>query len=125
MRSAAAKSAIVRTALLRVVSTYGSWASAPSPRISCAVPLVASAASKIARHAVAKRRLRIETALAAQRLEPAQTDRNMADLVVVDARQDGGALGITGAVEAPRHLRRHIEPARLQHQRHDREACDD
>src|SRR6266498_2357989 len=78
--------------------------------------------AEMAPHTIVKRGCGIEAALTAQPFEPAHADRDMADLVLVDAPQHRRARRVIGAFEAQDHLRRHIEPARLQHQRHDREA---
>src|SRR5215472_10794914 len=43
----------------------------------------------------------------------------MTDLVAIDVPQDRGAMRIADALELSDHSRRHIEPARLEHERHD------
>jgi len=58
--------------------------------------------------------VRVEAALAAQALKPARANRHMADLVLVDAAENGGAPRIAGAFEATDYLERLLVPARLQ-----------
>ncbi len=73
-------------------------------------------------NSVAKGFLRDEATLPAQALEPAHPDRHVPDLLRVDMAQDRGARCVAGAFEPLGHPRRHVEPARLEHQRHDRET---
>src|SRR5712691_12268312 len=81
-------------------------------------------AAEIASDAVMKGGFGIEAALMAEPVEPAQADRDMTDLVAIDSGEDCGARAIAGAFETQHHLRRHIEPAGFENERHDREAGD-
>src|SRR5215472_16155731 len=76
-------------------------------------------ASEKAPDAILKNCLRHQAATAAESIEPAHPGGHMTDLVVIDPPQDRGALRITDALELSDHSRRHIEPARLEHERHD------
>jgi voltage-gated potassium channel Kch len=79
-------------------------------------------AFEIAPHMVMECGFRVEAALAAQALEPARASRHMADLVFIDAAENGGAPRIAGAFEATDHLGRYIKAACFEHERHDRKA---
>ena len=68
---------------------------------------------------ILKNCLRRQAAPAAEAVEPAHPGGHMTDLVAIDPPQDGGALRIADALELSDHSRRHIEPARLEHERHD------
>src|SRR5215831_2018771 len=76
-------------------------------------------ASEKAPDAILKNCLRRQAATAAESIKPAHPGGHMADLVAIDPPQDRGALRITDALELSDHSRRHIEPARLEHERHD------
>src|SRR4051794_7624633 len=78
-------------------------------------------AGEMAAHQVVERGFGIEPAFMAQPFEPARADRDMADLVLVNPLENGGAVGIAGAFEAADHLRGDVEAARFQRQWHDRE----
>ena len=54
--------------------------------------------------------------------EPARANRHMANLVFVEAAENGGAPRIAGAFETTDHLGRRIEAARFELERHHREA---
>ena len=71
---------------------------------------------------LAKDLLGHQTANAAELIEPTHPNRHMADLVAIDAVQDSGALRIADPLEPSRHLRRHVEPPRLEHKRNDGKA---
>ena len=65
-------------------------------------------------------RRRGQGAAPADRLEPALAGGDVADLVLVDTPQHGGALSVAGALEAFDNARRDVEPARFEHQWHHR-----
>src|SRR5689334_24052409 len=73
-------------------------------------------------HAVLPSLLGVEAGGFGEMLEPAHAGGDMADLVAVDAIEDGGALLVAGAAEVGDGGGGHVEAARLQHQRHDGEA---
>src|SRR5579884_2023145 len=79
-------------------------------------------ARETAAHQIVKCLDRGEAAGAAERFEPAPADRDMADLVTMQARKERRARRIAGAREAVRHVRRHVEAARFEDERHDGEA---
>src|SRR5215813_7036214 len=66
---------------------------------------------------------RVEPALAAEPGEPALARGDMADLVGIDAAEDGRARRIAEKVHAVDHGRRDVEPARFEDERHDGEPC--
>src|SRR6266851_9371430 len=66
-------------------------------------------AAEIAPDAVVEGGFGIEAALMAEPVEPAQPDRDMADLIAIDPGEDGGARAVAGAFETQDHLRRSEE----------------
>jgi hypothetical protein len=69
-----------------------------------------------------KGRYRIQPPLPAQVPVPAGTDFHMPDLVGQDPLQDAHTARIPGLFETCDHARRDVQPARLQHPRHQRHA---
>src|SRR5215472_11646006 len=69
--------------------------------------------------ALAKRLRRIEPAHAADCVEPAYPGGDVTDLVAIDAPHDGGALQVADALELGDHFGSDVEPACLEHERHD------
>ena len=57
----------------------------------------------------------------AKPLEPAHAGRNVTDLIVVDASQEGSAVLVSRTLEPGCHLGRHVETPCFQHQGHDGE----
>jgi len=66
-----------------------------------------------------KRLFRDQPANAADFVKPAHPRGHVSDLVAINAPQNGSALRITDALQGRRHLRCHVEPPRLEHERHD------
>ena len=64
----------------------------------------------------------VQLACQTEAAEPAHPNGDMTDLVPIDQAQDLRAPGIADPLEPSRHLRRHVEPPRLEHKRNDGKA---
>src|SRR6516165_4371816 len=73
-------------------------------------------------NALLKDRLRVQPACQAEAIEPVHPDCDMTDLVAINTAQGLCTLAIADPLELRHHLGRHVQPARFEHQRDDRQT---